>query len=74
MYTHRDPALAPATAAYWEGLGLGERFEYVRFVSSRPLVSRFRLLRKDLWRSGLAQEGGHEFDDESAWAFIAKHL
>ena len=61
-YTHRDPALAPATAAYWEGLrkggaaGLGAdsggvgAFEYVRF------------------------EGGHEFDDESAWAFVSKHL
>jgi dienelactone hydrolase len=56
MYTHRDPALAPATAAYWDGLAAagaaagGGEFEYVRF------------------------EGGHEFDDDSAWPFIAKHL
>ena len=57
MYTHRDPALAPATAAYWDGLAAGAgaaagggEFEYVRF------------------------EGGHEFDDDSAWPFIAKHL
>jgi hypothetical protein len=52
MYTHRDPALAPATAAYWAGLGdeaVGE-FEYARF------------------------EGGHEFDDDTAWPFVSKHL
>jgi dienelactone hydrolase len=59
MYTHRDPALAPATAAYWESLQQGSadasggavgEFEYVRF------------------------EGGHEFDDDSAWSFVSKHL
>ena len=73
MYTHRDPALAPATAAYWEGLGLGESFEYVRFVSSRPLAS-IPFAAQGFETERAAQEGGHEFDDESAWAFIAKHL
>ena len=48
-YTHRDPALAPATAAYWERVG-SDRFEYKRF------------------------EGGHEWNDESGWAFVERHL
>lgn len=50
--SHRDMGknLAPRAAAFFEKLGLGDRFQHVIF------------------------EGGHEFDDASAWAFVEKHL
>ncbi len=49
---HRDPGktLAPLSAAYYQKLGLPDRFQHLIF------------------------EGGHEFHDESAWAFVQKHL
>ena len=50
--SHREKgtALAPRAAAFYEKLGLSDRFQYVVF------------------------EGGHEFDDESAWSFVEKQL
>lgn len=49
---HRDGGkpLAPQSAAYYEKLGVPDRFQHLIF------------------------EGGHEFHDESAWAFVKKHL
>ena len=50
--SHREMGkqTAPRAAAFYEKLGLSEKFEHVIF------------------------EGGHEFDDASAWKFVAKHL
>ena len=50
--SHREMGkqTAPRAAAFYEKLGLSEKFEHVIF------------------------EGGHEFDDESAWRFVEKHL
>lgn len=49
---HRDMGikLAPEVAAYYNGLGLRDRFTFI------------------------VCDGGHEFDDASAWAFIKKWL
>ena len=49
---HRDPGrqLAPRAAAYYQKLGMADRFRYVLF------------------------EGGHEFNDASAWEFVKQHL
>lgn len=50
--SHRETGrlLAPRAAAYYEQLGLSERFQHVIF------------------------DGGHEFHDVSAWAFVEQHL
>lgn len=49
---HREPGrkLAAISAAYYQKLGLDDRFQHLIF------------------------EGRHEFHDESAWAFVKRHL